>query len=94
MLRAAKPLVSRVVREETLSWIADPLGRKEVPVQAPAAGLVIGRVNLPLVSEGEALSHIARFAETGTAADVVEPCQAAYNPQTDVVDEAEPPISK
>jgi predicted deacylase len=93
ILRAAKPLGSRVARGETLGWIADPLGESEVPVQAPAAGLVIGKVNLPLVNEGEALYHIARFAETGTAAEVVERFQAAHDPQMDLLDVAEPPIS-
>jgi len=93
ILRAAKPLGARVARGETLGWIADPLGENEVPVQAPTAGLVIGKVNLPLVNEGEALYHIARFAETDTAAAVVERFQAAYDPELDVAEAAEPPIS-
>jgi predicted deacylase len=92
ILRVAKPLGSRVARDEILGWIADPLGENEVPVQAPVAGLIIGKVNLPLVNEGEALYHIARFAETGTAAEVVEQFQAAYDPDLDIMDAAEPPI--
>jgi uncharacterized protein len=94
ILRAAKPLGSRVAKQELLGWIADPLGDNEVPVEAPVAGVIIGKVNLPLVTEGEALYHIARFAETGNAAEVVEQFQAAHDPEMDVVDSAEPPISE
>jgi predicted deacylase len=94
ILRAAKPLGSRVAKEETLGWIADPLGESEVPVQSPVAGLIIGKVNLPLVNEGEALYHIARFAEMGAAAEVVEQFQAAHDPDLDELDAVEPPISE
>jgi len=94
ILRAAKPLGARVAREETLGWVADPLGENEVPVKSPAAGLIIGKVNLPLVNEGEALYHIARFAETDNAVEVVERFQAAHDPGLDVSDTTEPPISE
>ncbi len=65
ILRAPKPLGSRVTKQETPGWIADPLGNNEGPVEAPVTGVVIGKLNLPLVNEGGALYHITRFAETG-----------------------------
>lgn len=91
ILRAVKPLGARVAKLEILGLIADPIGAKEVPVRAPAAGVVIGKVNLPLVNEGEALYHIARFAEPSSAAEVVEQFQAgqreaAEDPDLDFVD--------
>jgi len=73
--------------------LADPLGEGELPVEAPVAGIVIGRIKLPLVNEGEALYHIARFAETGTAAETVERFQDLLDPETDLPDLEEPPIS-
>jgi len=76
ILRAVKPLGARVGKNEVLGQIADPIGANEVAVRAPAGGVVIGKVNLPLVNEGEALYHIARFAETSTAAEVVEQFKA------------------
>jgi predicted deacylase len=85
ILRAVKSLGSRVGKQELLGWIADPLGGNETPVEAPDAGVVIGKLNLPLVSEGEALYHIARFAETDTAAQVVERFQAEHDPELDVL---------
>lgn len=94
ILRSAKPLGSRVAKQETLGWIADPLGESEMSVEAPASGVIIGKANLPLVNEGEALYHIARFDETGTAAEVVERFHAAHDPETDTRESAEPPISE
>jgi predicted deacylase len=85
ILRAAKPLGSRVGKQELLGWIADPLGGNETPVEAPDAGVVIGKLNLPLVSEGEALYHIARFTKTDTAVQVVERFQAEHDPELDVL---------
>jgi predicted deacylase len=93
ILRAAKPLGARVAKDEVLGWIADPVGENELPVTAPAAGVVIGKLNLPLVNEGEALYHIARFSQTGTAAEVVEQFQEEVGPESDESAPADPPIS-
>jgi hypothetical protein len=93
ILRAVKPLGARVERQDILGWIADPLGAGEVPVESPVAGIVIGRIKLPLVNEGEALYHIARFAETDTAAEAVERFQEILGPDADGPELADPPIS-
>ncbi len=93
ILRAAKPLGARVKNQEVLGWIADPLGDNEVPVHSPGAGVIIGKVNLPLVNEGEALYHIARFGETDAAADAVEQFQVEVGPESDRLPPEEPSIS-
>ena len=93
ILRAAKPLGARVKRGEILGWIADPLGDNEEPVEAPIPGVIIGKVNLPLASEGEALYHIARFGEPDTAAETVEQFQTEIGPESDRLPPEEPPIS-
>jgi uncharacterized protein len=50
-----------VVREgQVLGVIGDPISENEAPVESPATGVVIGRLNLPLVHEGDAIFHIAR----------------------------------
>jgi predicted deacylase len=72
ILRAAAPLGARVKRGESLGLIADPFGEQETEVTASAGGIVIGRCTLPLVNEGEALYHIARFEEPHTAAAAVQ----------------------
>jgi hypothetical protein len=80
MLRFLAPLGARVEKGERLAVVADPFGTDEAVVPAPASGIVIGRVNLPLVTEGEALFHIARFGETDVAAQTVEQFQSLLEP--------------
>jgi predicted deacylase len=48
-------------RDEILGWIGDPFAEKQEAVINPASGMVICTTNIPLVNEGEALFHIARF---------------------------------
>ncbi|MEA3639568.1 MAG: succinylglutamate desuccinylase/aspartoacylase family protein [Lamprobacter sp.] len=87
MLRFARPLGAWVEKGEQLATVADPFGNGEEPVTAPAAGIVIGRMNLPLITEGEALFHIARF-KTDAVADAVEHFQTLLEPD----DSLEEPI--
>lgn len=65
LFRAAVALGDRVRAGQPLGWIADPFGGAEIAVEAAFSGLVIGRANLPLVHEGEALFHVARFDHVG-----------------------------
>jgi predicted deacylase len=84
MLRFLKPLGARVQKGERLAVIADPFGDGEEPVPSPSSGIVIARVNLPLVTEGEALFHIARFGQTDVAAETVERFQNLLDPDDDL----------
>ena len=61
ILRALVPLGAKVVAGQTVAVVADPLGSSEVPLEATGDGVVIGRSNLPLVYEGDAVFHIARY---------------------------------
>lgn len=63
IFRAMIPLGGRVKKGTLLGVIADPFGEREIQVTASFNGIVIGRTNLPLVNEGEALYHIARFGD-------------------------------
>lgn len=63
ILRAMIPLGARVKKNTLLGVVADPFGEKEVNVTSQFNGIVIGRTNLPLVNEGDALYHIARFED-------------------------------
>jgi len=91
ILRDTRPLGARVDKGEGLGWIADPLGDNETRVEAPAAGVIIGKVQLPLVNEGEALYHLARFGKPDLAAEAVERFQNAVGPESDAVPPLEPP---
>ncbi|GAB4394277.1 MAG: succinylglutamate desuccinylase/aspartoacylase family protein [Kiloniellaceae bacterium] len=80
LLRAATALGSSVRDGQVLGVISDPFGENEVEVRASIGGVVIGRSNIPLVHEGDALFHIARHEGTQVIArslDDFEP-EAAY----------------
>lgn len=69
VLRITVPLGAHVTSGQILGEINDPFGEMEVPLIAKETGIVIGRTNLPLVNEGDALVHIARFAKAGPVAE-------------------------
>lgn len=72
IFRAFTALGSRVAKDELLGVISSPYGDNEMEVTSPAAGIVIGRTSLPLINEGDALYHIARFQTVKKAAENVE----------------------
>lgn len=92
IVRLIKPLGSWVKKDEVLGMVADPFGEQEQQALAPYDGVVIGRTNLPLVNEGEALFHIARVKGAMAAAHVEQYQQVLHPSQDDGVP-GEPPIS-
>lgn len=63
MFRALVNLGARVKKGEVIGVISEPFGAEESVVESPVEGIVICVNNLPLVIEGEAVMHIARFGE-------------------------------
>jgi len=76
--RSILAMGAHVVKGDVLGLIDDPYGGSEIQVLAPTSGIIIGRTNLPLVYEGDALCHIARFKHVGDAADSVENFQSEF----------------
>ena len=72
VLRTGQPLGGRVRSGQVLALIGDPLGDAETEVIAPRDGVVIGRTNLPLVHEGDALFNIALTEGTQILAHVLD----------------------
>ena len=93
IFRAIIPLGARVETDGLLGIIADPFGEKEQPVLAPFDGIVIGRSNLPLVNEGDALFHIARFKRLGHVTAQVEEFQETYQPEMPIDPNPDAPIT-
>ncbi|MDR9499762.1 MAG: succinylglutamate desuccinylase/aspartoacylase family protein [Hydrogenovibrio sp.] len=52
--------------------VSDPFGEDQAEIVSPYTGIVIGQMMSPLVNEGEALFHIARFARSDLAEAHVE----------------------
>lgn len=92
ILRATKSLGAMVKKNELLGIVSDPFGEVEENVLAPFNGIIIGRTNIPLTNEGEALFHIAKFKSPTDAADEVENFHQILDPATDTKDPEELPI--
>lgn len=60
LLRTTAALGQQLRKGDSLGFVSDPFGENELEIVAPADGLVIGRTNLPVVHEGDALFHVAR----------------------------------
>jgi uncharacterized protein len=86
IFRAWVGLGDRVGADEVLGVVADPFGSAETEILAPAPGIVIGRSNLPLVHQGEALYHLARFEDIERVHEHLEAFQSAQE-QAPAVDE-------
>lgn len=63
-LRAQKKCGDQVNKGDLLGEISDPYGRNKVKVIANKTGIIIGMTMLPLVNNGDALFHIARFEDS------------------------------
>jgi hypothetical protein len=70
--RAQVALGDMVRAGQVIAIVGDPIGETENQVLSPANGVVIGRLNLPLVYEGDALFHIARVEDPDAVARAVE----------------------
>ena len=58
ILRSKASLGTRVDAGGMLGTIGDPFGTEPVPVISPGDAIVIGRTQLPVVNEGDALFHL------------------------------------
>jgi predicted deacylase len=75
-------LGQRVNEGEVLGTICDPFGETESAVNTPFRGVIIGRSNLPLAHEGDALFHIAAMDSAKAAAVLVEEFHNHHDPTT------------
>ncbi|WJG09081.1 succinylglutamate desuccinylase/aspartoacylase family protein [Aliiglaciecola sp. LCG003] len=62
-------LGDHVVKDGVLAIISNPYGEELGKVTSPAEGIVIGKQNIPLAQEGEAMYHIAYFKKPDTVAE-------------------------
>lgn len=83
ILRMVVPLGAQVDKGQLLGVISDPFGEREENVEATVSGIVIGRVNIPLANEGEALFHIAHFRRADGLQDRLDSFQEEMDPASD-----------
>jgi uncharacterized protein len=92
ILRAMVSLGNQVEKNTLLGMVADPFGQQDVEIRSPYSGIIVGRTNLPLVHEGEALFHVARFSKIDTVAANVESFAETLEPDPDFPPSPEGPI--
>lgn len=72
LMRAAYSLGDVVEKGAIIASISGPLGEVEEDVIAKYSGVIIGRTNLPIVSRGDALFHVARVDDLEDAGMTIE----------------------
>ena len=72
MLRTIKALGDTVETNEVIAFIDEPLGDETFEILSPFDGVIIGKSEIPLVQEGDAVFHIAQFANLEMAEDKIE----------------------
>ncbi|SBS33086.1 Succinylglutamate desuccinylase / Aspartoacylase family protein [Marinomonas spartinae] len=70
-----KALGDLVEKNELLAQIKDPYGEVLDEVVCKKGGIIIGKQNIPLVQEGDAMYHIAHFSSPDEVAEYVENMQ-------------------
>ncbi len=72
MLVTGLRLGDQIAKKEILGQITDPLGEASCNIKSPVDGVLIGKTNIPLANEGDALFHIATFDELETVAEELD----------------------
>ena len=72
ILRMFARVADPVEKGGVLGVIADPFGANAAEVRAPAKGLIVGRTQLPVVNEGDALFHVAELEDVEQAVSETE----------------------
>lgn len=78
---------------DILAYINDPLGENSEPLLSPVDGIVIGKTNLPLIFEGEAAFHIAKYEESADEVSIhIDAYQEELDPLSGNSESGEPPL--
>jgi predicted deacylase len=86
ILRTLKKLGDTVEKGEVIGHIETPLSLDSESVYAPYNGIIIGRTEIPLVQEGDALFHVAAFENLEKAEERMEYFQDAAVAQSDFLE--------
>lgn len=73
-----------VEKGQALAKIGDAFGEVHAVVNAKTSGVIIGKQNIPLVQEGDAMYHIASFEEANDLVEQIENLQESIMPEETV----------
>jgi predicted deacylase len=68
LLRMFRQSGDTVAPGEVIGMVSDPFGENETQIVAERGGIIVGRSNLPVVNEGDALFHVAELPDPSEAA--------------------------
>jgi len=88
MFRAHRGLGDAVAEDEVIGMVSDPFGENEAELRTRSAGVILGRSNLPVVNQGDALVHVGRVFDPDGAQDTMEAHEAQLD-QDPLFDEDE-----
>lgn len=72
ILRTMKALGDTVKKEEIIAYIDEPLEDDSLEVRATFDGVIIGKSQIPLIQEGDAIFHIAKLKDLDDVEDKIE----------------------
>ena len=67
-----KKLGDQANKGESTGVIVNPFGSEESPIISSTTGIIVGRNNLPMVNEGDALFHIVSFKDADSISAHIE----------------------
>ncbi len=72
MLRTLKGLGDTVKKDEVIAFIDEPIGDNSFELRSTFDGIIIGKIQIPLVQEGDAVFHIAGLQNLESAEERIE----------------------
>ena len=84
MLRTVRGLGDSVKKDDVIAFIDEPLGEKSFELKSLFDGIIIGKSQIPLVQEGDAVFHIARSDNLEVAEEHIEYFQEDAIEQSDI----------
>lgn len=72
IIRTIKALGDTVKKDEIIAFVDEASGDNTYELKAPFDGIIIGKSEIPLVQEGDAIFHIAKFKNLESAENKME----------------------
>ncbi|WP_417334231.1 succinylglutamate desuccinylase/aspartoacylase family protein [Halarcobacter sp.] len=72
IIRTIKGLGETVKEDEVIAYVDEPLDDMSYEIKAAFDGIIIGKSEIPLIQEGDAIFHIAKFKNLETAENKIE----------------------
>ncbi|WP_320007177.1 succinylglutamate desuccinylase/aspartoacylase family protein [Maridesulfovibrio sp.] len=67
-----------VTKKQILGLVTDPLGESEHKITSPSSGVIIGKLQSPLVHKGDAVCHVAGISDMDIAETAIDSFQSEF----------------